>query len=687
MSADLEHGFVRGGSTLIATPLLMLQSFVRVLDSWWQLTPEEREAAWGNPWTFRDRVSRVPGVDDRVASLLCLVAQPSSFTTVLRAADRARIVEVFAEHLTEPTGDVERDLRDITLTLQREGGGAPVRYEAAPLLQQWSQDPEVGQAWLVRGELDQQNRVPTWVAQGRVTLTVGRLTQLPSPVTQDALSSLVEDRYSDLQVVKREVKKRDVLTFVLGMRPGDLVCTVDGGTLRLGRLQDGDPTLQSVGGSSLIVRPVAWFGEASPDIKELPSQVRSRVRFKGEDVVDLTEIGAALEAITQVDEDISPIEPDDIDDHAEVPVESDEAPVPPAAAAVLSCDTAALAAKLHHADSSWLDELLLSLNAKKQIVLEGPPGTGKTFLVNHLLEACGVTEGQSTVVQFHPTYSYEGFRPSKSSDGNGATLVVQPGPLKRLAEEAAEAPGKPFVLVIDEINRANITKVFGELYFLLEYREKQLRLLYTPDDPFELPANLFIIGTMNTADRSLALLDAAMRRRFEFLSMDTGTELALTGVLARWCGATGRPDGLAWLRDRINAEMRKRGLDSSLAFGPSYFMDPGLDQAGGLDRLWRRQLRPMLVEHHYGDHEHVDAWYPFSTWVTELGLKDAASESSDEPDESPAHQPAPASGDRETDADVLSASEQAVESPSRAQGSEQPSAEQAMDGGHVGEPG
>jgi len=622
LSADLEQGFVHGGKALTATPVAMLQSFVRILDHWWTLSDDQRELAWGDPWAFRDHVSDVPDVDERVASLVCLLAHPGSFTTVLRPPDRRRIIEVFGGRLDSATGDVEKDLKQITLALQQEHGGAPVRYDTAPLLQEWSKDVEGARAWLVRGELDQQNRVPGWVAQGRVTLTVGRLTQLPTELTQDAISSLVEERYTDLQVVKREAKKRDVLTFALGMQPGDLVCTVDGGSLRLGRLQDGPATLQSIGGSSLLVRPVGWFADAAPNVKDLPGAVRSRVRFKGEDVVDLTDIGAALDALTEVDEQI---EPDDAEsDVTDLPGPSVEPSPQRAAPAVLACDTIALAAKLHHADSTWLDELLISLNERKQVVLEGPPGTGKTFLVQHLLDACGVVEGQSTVVQFHPTYSYEdfveGFRPVSTSDGGGATLSVQPGPLKRLADEARNAPGKPFVLLIDEINRANIAKVFGELYFLLEYRETDIELLYTAGDRFSLPENLFIIGTMNTADRSIALLDAAMRRRFVFLSMDTSSEPALAGVLSRWCADHERPPALAALRDRLNAEMRRRDLEGSLAFGPSYYMRPGLGESAGLDRLWRRELRPMLVEHHYGDHNKVDSWYPFMTWVTDLGL-------------------------------------------------------------------
>lgn len=620
LSADLEQGFVHGGKALIAVPIAMLQSCARVLDHWWSQPDATRDAAWADPWLFRDLVSTAPDVDDRVAALLSLVAHPSSFTTVLRRSDRERIVEVFADRLTAPTGDTERDLKTITLALQTDAGGKPVRYDTAPLLQRWSQDVEGARAWLVRGELDKQNRVPAWLRQERVTLTVGRLTQLPPTVTQDALSSLVDERYSDLQVVKREAKKRDVLGFMLGMQPDDLIATVDGGQLRLGRLEDAAPQLESIGGQTLLTRPVAWY-ETARDVKDLDTTVRTRVRFKGEDVVDLTDIVTALEGLTEVDED--PPGKDDLGDGPEVGGGTEPDPPVPVAPPELACDTEALAAALYHADSSWLDELLISLNERKQVVLEGPPGTGKTYLVQRLLEACEVVEGQSALVQFHPTYSYEdfveGFRPVATSDGSGAALTVQPGPLKRIADEATKAPGKAFILVIDEINRANIAKVFGELYFLLEYRDQEIELLYSAGERFSLPQNLFIIGTMNTADRSIALLDAAMRRRFVFLSMDTD-EAALAGVLASWSAAHGRPPGLAQLRDRLNREMRKRELEASLAFGPSYFMRPGLDEPAGLDRLWRRELRPMLVEHHYGNHDKVDAWYPFRNWLSEYGL-------------------------------------------------------------------
>ena len=146
------------------------------------------------------------------------------------------------------------------------------------------------------------------------------------------------------------------------------------------------------------------------------------------------------------------------------------------------------------------------------------------------------------VVQFHPSYAYEdffeGYRPTET-DGGQATFRIEPGPLRRIASEARDNPGLPFVLIIDEMNRANLAKVFGELYFLLEYRDRDRPAAVPSGEAFQLPANLFIIGTMNTADRSIALLDAAMRRRFAFIELHPD-EPPVRDVLAKFLAADHR---------------------------------------------------------------------------------------------------------------------------------------------------
>ena len=139
-------------------------------------------------------------------------------------------------------------------------------------------------------------------------------------------------------------------------------------------------------------------------------------------------------------------------------------------------------------------------------------------------------------MQFHPSYAYEdfvqGFRPQKAAGGQ-LSFELTDGPLKRAADAAkVDTSGAKHFLIIDEINRGNLAKVFGELYFLLEYRDEKINLQYS-DEPFSLPENLYIIGTMNTADRSIALVDLALRRRFYFVDFDTHTE-PVKGLLRRW---------------------------------------------------------------------------------------------------------------------------------------------------------
>ena len=128
----------------------------------------------------------------------------------------------------------------------------------------------------------------------------------------------------------------------------------------------------------------------------------------------------------------------------------------------------------------------------------GPPGTGKTYVARQLADHVAGT-GEVVKVQFHPSYAYEdlveGYRP-RSNDGV-ATFELVNGPLKDLAAIAEERPDESHVLLIDEINRGNVAKILGELFFLLEYRDEEMRLQYSAE-PFRLPENLFIIATMNT---------------------------------------------------------------------------------------------------------------------------------------------------------------------------------------------
>ena len=277
-------------------------------------------------------------------------------------------------------------------------------------------------------------------------------------------------------------------------------------------------------------------------------------------------------------------------------------------------------------DIPELSELLELLESKKQLIIEGSPGTGKTFLADAL--ACfvtgnpliGKTNDRMEIVQFHQSYGYEdfvhGIRPETGPDGE-LLYVLRDGVFKKMSQQAAREPEKKFVIVIDEINRGNLSRIFGELMLLLEYRGKEIPLANSgpDDDPFKIPENLYLIGTMNSADRSLTQVDLAMRRRFIFhrLMPISGMDAP---VLGRWFsnlhfGDKNPADDylgnrnvavFVKLNQRLQAEL---GIDFQI--GHSYFMEKALinsDLTENFDayrKLWKYSINPLLEEYFFAN--------------------------------------------------------------------------------------
>jgi 5-methylcytosine-specific restriction protein B len=250
-------------------------------------------------------------------------------------------------------------------------------------------------------------------------------------------------------------------------------------------------------------------------------------------------------------------------------------------------------------DEAELKYWLRAIERKKQVIFYGSPGTGKTFIAEHLARCLtGGNDEYWELVQFHPVYSYEdfiqGIRP-KSQDGQ-LTYPLVPGRFLEFCKKAESREGL-CVLIIDEINRANLAQVFGELMYLLEYRDKKIRLAGS-SEPFGIPENVRIIGTMNTADRSIALVDHALRRRFAFIELRPNYE-----VLRRYHEkkkTAFQVDGLIKTLERLN----KAIADKHYEIGISYFLTENL--AEELEDIWQMEIEPYLEEYFYDQLDKVD---------------------------------------------------------------------------------
>jgi 5-methylcytosine-specific restriction protein B len=240
-----------------------------------------------------------------------------------------------------------------------------------------------------------------------------------------------------------------------------------------------------------------------------------------------------------------------------------------------------------HMEPVAIQKWIRALKRKKQVIFYGPPGTGKTYVAQRLgKHLIGGGDGFYEVLQFHPSYAYEdfiqGLRP-KAVKGGGLEYSMLPGRFKEFCESARTCTG-PCALIIDEINRANLARVFGELMYLLEYRDGWVPL--AGGERFQIPSNAYIVGTMNTADRSIALVDHALRRRFAFIGLYPDYD-----VLRRYHENTGfAPDGLVTVLERQTAA----NSDRPYAVGISFFLDPEIDAK--VADIWEMEIEPYIEE-------------------------------------------------------------------------------------------
>jgi len=240
--------------------------------------------------------------------------------------------------------------------------------------------------------------------------------------------------------------------------------------------------------------------------------------------------------------------------------------------------------------TQWID----AINRKSQTIIQGPPGTGKTFIAEKLAKhLIGGGDGFSDIIQFHPAYTYEdfieGLRPI--SQNGQLTYSIVPGRFLEFCEKA-EAREDTCVLIIDEINRANLSQVFGELMYLLDDRQNTARFITLASGKlFRIPTNVRIIGTMNTADRSIALVDNALRRRFAFIPIYPNYE-----VLQQYHHReeTGFPvDKLTSIIKNVNRAINNKHYQ----LGISFFLTKTLGK--DIQDIWQMEIEPYLEEYFF----------------------------------------------------------------------------------------
>lgn len=262
-------------------------------------------------------------------------------------------------------------------------------------------------------------------------------------------------------------------------------------------------------------------------------------------------------------------------------------------------------------DGDSYDTLVELIRVKKNVILQGAPGVGKTFAAKRLAYSMMGVKDQERVmmVQFHQSYTYEdfieGFRPSSTSNG----FEIKKGSFYNFCKKAADDLENEYFFIIDEINRGNLSKIFGELFMLIENdkRGNALQLLYS-DEKFFVPANVYIIGMMNTADRSLAMLDYALRRRFAFFEMKPGFD---SDGFREYRMALGNSkfDRLIDCVEKLNTVIEADdSLGEGFCIGHSYFCNLKTVTDKALSNIVEYEMVPLLKEYWYDEPIKVKDW-------------------------------------------------------------------------------